>query len=90
MDAVKAESASKVLKVNTEVSAPDGYDTLTIVDSNGQSPDILPATISVPYADNGELATNEYPFKLIWKDSKDSAKELTQILNNREECHMDG
>lgn len=83
MDAVKAESASKVLKVNTEVSAPDGYDTLTIVDSNGQSPDILPATISVPYADNGELATNEYPFKLIWKDSKDSAKELTQILNIR-------
>lgn len=85
MDAVKAESASKVLEVNTEVSAPDGYDTLTIVDSNGstQSPDILPATISVPYADNGELATNEYPFKLIWKDSKDSAKELTQILNIR-------
>ena len=83
MDAVKAESASKVLKVNTEVSAPDGYDTLTIVDSNGQSPDILPATISVPYADNGELATNEYPFKLIWKASKDSAKELTQILNIR-------
>lgn len=85
MDAVKAESASKVLKVNTEVSAPDGYDTLTIVDSDGstQSPDILPVTISVPYADNGELATNEYPFKLIWKDSKDSAKELTQILNIR-------
>lgn len=85
MDAVKAESASKVLEVNTEVSAPDGYDTLTIVDSNGstQSPDSLPATISVSYADNGELATNEYPFKLIWKDSKDSAKELTQILNIR-------
>lgn len=85
MDAVKAESASKVLKVNTEVSAPDGYDTLTIVDSDGntQSPDILPVTISVPYADKGELATNEYPFKLIWKDSKGSAKELTQILNIR-------
>lgn len=85
MDAVKAESASKVLEVNTEVSAPDGYDTLTIVDSNGstQSPDSLPATISVSYADNRELATNEYPFKLIWKDSKDSAKELTQILNIR-------
>lgn len=85
MDAVKAESASKVLEVNTEVSAPDGYDTLTIVDSNGstQSPDSLPVTISVPYADNGELATNEYPFKLIWKDSKGSAKELTQILNIR-------
>ena len=85
MDDVKAASASEELKVNTEVSAPDGYDTLTIVYSNGstQSPDSLPATISVPYADNGELATNEYPFKLIWKDSKDSAKELTQILNIR-------
>lgn len=85
MDAVKAESVSKVLNVNTEVSAPDGYDMLTIVYSNGstQSPDRLPATISVPYADNGELATNEYPFKLIWKYSKDSAKELTQILNIR-------
>lgn len=85
MDDVKAASASEVLKVNTEVSAPDGYDTLTIVDSDGntQSPDILPVTISVPYADKGELATNEYPFKLIWKDSKGSAKELTQILNIR-------
>ena len=85
MKAVKTASAGEVLQVNTNVNAPDGYDTLTIVYSNGnkETPANLPATISVPYADNGELATNEYPFKLIWKDSKDSAKELTQILNIR-------
>ena len=85
MKAVKTASACEVLQVNTNVNAPDGYDTLTIVYSNGnkETPANLPATISVPYADNGELATNEYPFKLIWKDSKDSAKELTQILNIR-------
>ena len=83
MDAVKKASANEVLEVNTEVSAPDGYDMLTIVDSKGSTQSSLPATISVPYADKGELATNEYPFKLIWKDSKDSAKELTQILNIR-------
>lgn len=86
MKAVKTASAGEVLQVNTNVNAPDGYDTLTIVYSNGnkETPANLPATISVPYADNGELATNEYPYKLIWTSSTDSTKkELTQILNIR-------
>lgn len=86
MKAVKIASAGEVLQVNTNVNAPDGYDTLTIVYSNGnkETPANLPATISVPYADNGELATNEYPHKLIWTSSTDSTKkELTQILNIR-------